>query len=292
MTKLSRRDFFVTSSVALGTLTTRAWAQNPAAPAPPPTLTSFDVLRGNVGVFSGRGGFIGMLISPDGVVVVDSQFPDTAKTALNSLKQMTKRPIDLLINTHHHGDHTSGNIVFRPEVAKIAAINAKTEAQQAYPDTTFDQSWSTKLGSETVSGKYYGPGHTGGDIVVTFQNANIVHMGDLMSSIRHPRVDRPSGASVKGWVTILEAVTKEHPADTIYIAGHSKVNTPFVVHKANLLNMRDYFVAILDHTQKAIAAGKPLEEVAKLAVLPGFADYEGTPEPALRAAYEELTAKG
>ena len=142
MTTLTRRDFFVTSSVTLGTIG-RAFSQEQVQ-------TSFDPLRGYVGVFTGRGGSIGMLVAPDGVVVVDAQFQDTAKIALGNLQQMTRRKIDVLINTHHHGDHTSGNIVFRPAAVKIVAhrnvpiwqktqaVAAKSEAQQAYADTTYD----------------------------------------------------------------------------------------------------------------------------------------------------------
>ena len=124
--KLSRRDFFVTSSVALGTFS-HAFGQTPPAPAAPqPPQTSFDPLRGNVGIFTGRGGTIGMLVAPDGLVVVDTQFADTATIALGNLKQMSARKIDFLINTHHHGDHTSGNIVFRP-----AAAQARRASQRA-----------------------------------------------------------------------------------------------------------------------------------------------------------------
>src|SRR5688572_185318 len=102
--KLSRRDFFATSSVALGTLS-HAFGQTPPVPAaPPPPQTSFDPLRGSVGIFTGRGGTIGMLVAPDGLVVVDTQFADTAQIALRNLKQMSTRQIDFLINTHHHGD--------------------------------------------------------------------------------------------------------------------------------------------------------------------------------------------
>ena len=105
--KLSRRELFVTSSVALGTFS-HAFGQTPPAPAAPqPPETSFDPLRGNVGIFTGRGGTIGMLVAPDGLVVVDTQFADTATIALRNLKQMSRRQIDFLINTHHHGDHTS-----------------------------------------------------------------------------------------------------------------------------------------------------------------------------------------
>ncbi len=295
MTKLSRRDFFVTSSVTLGTIG-RAFSQEQVQ-------TSFDPLRGYVGVFTGRGGSIGMLVAPDGVVVVDTQFQDTAKIALGNLQQMTRRKIDVLINTHHHGDHTSGNIVFRPAAAKIVAhrnvpiwqktqaVAAKSEAQQAYADTTYDTTWSATVGGETVTLKYYGPGHTSGDSVVRFQNANIVHMGDLMFYLRNPRVDRPAGASVRNWIIALESVAKDNPADTIYIAGHSKMNLPVTVTRADLLKFRDYFSGLLAYVQKGIASGKPAAEIVKVASVPGFTDYEGSPEGPIQAAYDELTAK-
>ena len=75
--KLSRRELFVTSSVALGSVShalglprANPRGQTPPAPAaPPPPQTSFDPLRGNVGIFTGRGGTIGMLVAPDGVTI-------------------------------------------------------------------------------------------------------------------------------------------------------------------------------------------------------------------------------
>ena len=302
--KLSRRELFATSSVALGSFA-HVFGQTPAAPAtPPPPQTSFDPLRGNVGIFTGRGGTIGMLVAADANVVVDTQFADTAKIALGNLKQMNPRQIDVLINTHHHGDHTSGNNVFRPAAArhvahrnvpalqKTQAAAAKAEAQQSYADTLYDTTWSEKLGGETVSLKYYGPGHTSGDSVVTFQNANVVHMGDLMFYLRHPRVDRGAGASIKNWISTLESVVKDHGADTIYVAGHAKTNLPVTVTRADLLKFRDYFSGLLAYVQKGIASGRAAAEIVKVASVPGFADYEGNPEGTIQAAYDELTVKG
>ena len=67
-------------------------------------------IRPNIGIFTKRGGTIGWYISDDALVVVDSQFPETAEQFLSELKLNTDRKIDILFNTHHHGDHTSGNI--------------------------------------------------------------------------------------------------------------------------------------------------------------------------------------
>lgn len=300
MRELTRREFFVTSSVVVAAAS-RTFGQAPGAP---PVVPHFEALRNNVGVFTARGGTIGWLIAPEGIVIVDSQFADTAATALAGVKERSTRPIDALINTHHHGDHTGGNLVFRPAVGKIvahsrvpdliraAAAAAHTEANQAYPDTTFDQIWSTAIGKEKVAAKYYGPAHTGGDIAITFQSANIVHLGDLLSSVRHPRADRPAGASVTGWITVLEAVVPDHDADTLYIAGHAKAGTPVAVKRADVLTFRDYLTAVVDVTRKGIAAGRSADELVGSAALPAaFATYEGSPEFVIRAAHDELAGK-
>jgi glyoxylase-like metal-dependent hydrolase (beta-lactamase superfamily II) len=272
-------------------------------PAPPPVVPTFTPIRRNVGIFTARGGTIGWMIAPDGVVVVDSQFPDTAQMFLDGLKPRTARKIDLLINSHHHGDHTGGNQTLRPSVAKIVghanqpglqrkqAAAAKTEGAQAYADETFTENWRADLGSEIVSTRHYGPGHTGGDIAIVFERANVVHMGDLAFKQRHPRVDRPGGASIRNWIVALEKVTGDHNADTTYVFGHAKVGLPLTGTRADLLGFRDYFSALLAYVQKEIAAGKSVEEVTKAAALPGFPDHEGAPAGTLQMAYEELTSK-
>jgi glyoxylase-like metal-dependent hydrolase (beta-lactamase superfamily II) len=300
----NRRDFVIASSLGLaGAFGHRSlFAQAPGGAPPAPAVPDFKDVRRNVGTFFARGGTIGYLVTSDAVVVVDSQFADTAPLFLEGMKPKTQRKFDLLINSHHHGDHTGGNKVLQPNVGKIvahanvpglqkkAAAAAKSEANQAYADTTFDREWSTKVGNEAVSAKYYGPAHTGGDIVITFQNANVAHMGDLMSYQRNPRADRPAGASIVNWVRVLENTVKDHNNDTIYIFGHSKVGERLTGSGKDLLELRDYFTAMLDFTRKAIASGRPAEEVAKTAAIPGFERYEGTPT-AITAAYEELTAK-
>jgi glyoxylase-like metal-dependent hydrolase (beta-lactamase superfamily II) len=289
----------VLAAAGMPAFSRRAWAQ---APAPAPVKPEFAAVRGTVGVFTARGGTIGYVVTPDAVIVVDSQFADTAQMFLDGLKPKTTRKIDLLINSHHHGDHTGGNKVLQPAVAKIvahanvpglqrkAAATAKSEANQAYADTTFEKDWKASVGKETVSARHYGPAHTGGDIVITFQNANVAHMGDLMSFQRNPRADRPAGASIVNWIPVLENTVKDHANDTIYIFGHSKVGERVTGSGKDLLELRDYFTAMLDHVRKGISAGKPMEEIVKVAAVPGFERYEGTPT-ALEAAYQELTAK-
>jgi glyoxylase-like metal-dependent hydrolase (beta-lactamase superfamily II) len=301
----TRRHFITTSSLAAlgGALRRPLFAQQPA---PTPV---FQPLRRNAGFFTARGGTIGWLISPDAVIVIDSQYPETAKMCADGVKERASRQIDALVNTHHHPDHTGGNAVFRPLVKKIVAharvpelqkawaAAQKTETPQVYPDTTYEKTWQETVGDEVLAIKYFGPGHTGGDSVVTLQKANVVHMGDLMFNRLHPRVDRPGGASIKGWIDQLGKVPGEHDRDTIYIFGHAKAGMPVTGPQAELAVLRNYLTAVLEHAQQGIKAGKSKEEITAASELPGFTDFVAagqilTLAGVLGAAYDELTAAG
>jgi glyoxylase-like metal-dependent hydrolase (beta-lactamase superfamily II) len=277
--------------------------QGGQAQAPP--QTAFTDIRRNVGIFTGQGGTIGWLASDAGAIAVDAQFPATAKACVEGLQKKAAKGIQLLINTHYHGDHTGGNPAFRPAVKQIvqqercatlhreSTEKAGTAAQQAFADVTFGESWSQELGDEKVWAYYYGPGHTGGDAVIVFERANVVHMGDLMFNRLHPRIDGPSGASIKNWISILERVAKRH-SDATFIFGHAKPGQQVTGSAKELLYLRDYFTAALQFVQKGIAAKTPKEEIAKAAELPGFTEHVGsgtvlTLAGVLTSAYDELT---
>ena len=299
---VTRRQFVRSSALALAAGALRG------IPSFGQETARFESLRDGVGIFTMRGGTIGWLVSPDAALVIDSQFADTAAACLEGMRARTARQLDALINTHHHGDHTGGNAVFKPAVRTIvahanvpglqrqAADQASEPVEQAYADTTFTDTWSMDLGAETVSAAHYGPAHTGGDIVVTFQNANVAHMGDLMFHHRHPFVDRAAGASVKNWVTVLERALAAHANDTLYIFGHAKEGLPVTGSQADVELMRDYFSAVVEHTEKGIAAGRSRDEVTGLGALPGFEDYAENPPRltlagTLGVAYDELTTR-
>ena len=171
---LSRRDFLSVSAVgvaasAVGRRTlVRAWQQQPA-----PINAVFTPIRRGVGYFTGRGGTIGYLINDDAVAVVDSQFPDSAKLCIAGLQERSKnRGVDLLINTHHHGDHTGGNPAFKGIAKRIVANARAAELQQQVYDTavknaaakgsaapgeilvadrTFTDTWSERAGDEQIT---------------------------------------------------------------------------------------------------------------------------------------------
>jgi glyoxylase-like metal-dependent hydrolase (beta-lactamase superfamily II) len=165
-----------------------------------------------------------------------------------------------------------------------------------FADTTFAEVWRHDCGDEVVTAQYFGPAHTNGDAVMTFEKANVVHMGDLVFNRLYPYIDRPGGASVRGWVKRLEEVRQSFPADAIYIFGHGNSKFGVTGTRDDLLVMRDMLSAMLDHVQKGLDTGRTKEQIVALDNLPGFPDFH-VPAPnrlpsILGIVYDELTAKG
>jgi glyoxylase-like metal-dependent hydrolase (beta-lactamase superfamily II) len=303
---LSRRDFLATSAAAAvaGSLVrtpfAHAWQGQQAQPV-------FTPIRGDVGFFTMRGGTIGWLVNRGGVVCVDSQFPAEATACLNGLNQRSgNRGVDLLINTHHHGDHSGGNISFRGAAKKVVAHAKANEhmrqppggeppADQYFPTATFTETWSEQVGTERVTARNFGRAHTSGDAVITFEQANVAHMGDLMFNQRHPVVDRAAGATLRGWLNVLDETVKAHAPDTIYIFGHANSGLPVTGDHTALAGFSDYIGGCLAFVEAQVKAGKSRDEVLAMRdPLKGFESYgrfgNTSPREILTCAYEEVTA--
>lgn len=262
------------------------------------------MLRRDVGIFSERGGTIGFLLSKKGIVVVDSQFPPQAANLISDLKNRSDRSFKFLINTHHHGDHTGGNIAFKdivPHVVghenclanhKRVAETLKTADKQLFADITFKDTWKTKIGSERIKAHYFGAAHTNGDAIIHFQHANIAHMGDLVFNRRFAVIDKGAGADIKHWITVLDKTLTTFDDNTIFIFGHAFDPEKVTGSKEDLKAMQNYLSKLLEFVESEIRAGKSKEEILKATTIPGADEWKGEGiVRGLTAAYEELTVK-
>jgi glyoxylase-like metal-dependent hydrolase (beta-lactamase superfamily II) len=262
------------------------------------------MLTDKVGIFTERGGTILFLLEKNEIVVVDAQFPDQSKHLIDALRKEHTQPFAKLINTHHHADHTSGNISFKGIVTHVlahenslknqqaAAKTAKSEDKQLYPDQTYATAWEEKMGKERVALYYYGAGHTDGDSFVQLQHADIVHCGDLVFNRRHPFVDRSAGANMKSWINVLDKALNKFSKKTKYVFGHSGPGYEVTGTASDLRAFQDYLGKVLQFVEGEIKAGKSKEEILKATIIPGGEDWktDGINRP-LTAAYEELTTK-
>ena len=305
---MDRRSFIQNTALTAGALTLSqqkifsALFSKTNAAAPPPWM--FHMMTDKIGVFTERGGTIAFLIDKKGMVVVDSQFPDTAPHLISELQKKDDAPIKYLLNTHHHGDHSGGNIAFKGLVKHVVAhenskknqkrvaINNKNLDKQLIPDRTYSESWQRHVGDESIAMHYFGAAHTDGDSLIHFENANIVHMGDLMFNRRHPFVDRSAGASIKHWIKVLNKATRYFDSNTTYVFGHSAEGFNIVGNADDLKKFADYLNAVLDFTEAEIKAGKTKEGFLKNTSIPNQGEWkgDGIARP-LAAAWDELMAK-
>lgn len=260
------------------------------------------MLRNNVGVFSERGGTIAFLLDPKGIVVVDSQFPEQSQHLITELKTRSEKPFKYLINTHHHRDHSGGNISFKGIVEhvvgherclanmKSVAEKDKSADKQLYPDITFAKKWKERVGREKIRTYYFGAAHTNGDAIIHFEHANIAHMGDLMFNRRHPVIDRSAGANIRNWTSVLDKTVDTFDDSTMFVFGHAADPEKITGTKEDLKAFRNYLDRLLNFAETEFKAGKTKEVFIKNTIIPGETEWKGDGiVRALTAAYEEVS---
>jgi glyoxylase-like metal-dependent hydrolase (beta-lactamase superfamily II) len=264
----------------------------------------FKVMKDNFGIYLGGGGTIFWYISDDNVIVIDTQNPASAKNFMDGLKKKTDRNIDVLFNTHHHQDHTAGNIYLKqfskkitahencPKLQKKAYGSGDKAKEQVYADTTFSKKWSYNAGKEKITASYIAPAHTGGDSIIHFENSDVVHMGDLVFNNLYPFIDKNGGGSIKSWITVLEKAENEFGNNISFVFGHGASDENATGKKEDLVSMRNYLGALLDYTSKGIKEGKTPEQLQKVSEIPGVKPrtekWTGALAANIDAAYNEL----
>jgi glyoxylase-like metal-dependent hydrolase (beta-lactamase superfamily II) len=217
-------------------------------------------VAGNVYMLEGSGGNIGVCAGEDGIVIVDDQYAPLANKIKEALKGISDKPLKFVINTHFHGDHTGGNAEFGTEATIIAHENvrkrlqeggpppggAKPAAKEALPVITFDDKTTVHINGEDIRAVHFPHGHTDGDSVIFFPNANVVHMGDDFVTYGFPFVDVKSGGSISGMIAGDEKVLGMLQPDAKIIPGHGPLSTPADLRK---------FIDMLKDTRAIVAEG-------------------------------------
>ena len=264
----------------------------------------FTALRRGVGTFTQRGGTIGWLVTDDGLVVVDTQFPGSAPDCWSGLRERSDSPLAMVVNTHHHGDHVGGNGVFAqytdrivahanvPDLMRPSADDGATD-EKTYPTDTFENTWSESVGDETITLRYRGPAHTGGDAISVFENANVVHVSDLVFNRAYPFIDVAGGADSKNWIAQLNTIHDALDDDTIVIHGHGNPEFGVTGGREDLLVMRNFLEALNEYVTQQRQAGASLQEMKQTKVLEGFEafnfDWALSLSACIEAVYRERT---
>lgn len=231
-------------------------------------------VAGNVYMLEGAGGNIGASVGDDGILIIDDQFAPLANKIEEALRKLSPRPIEYLLNTHWHGDHTGGNAHFGKQASIIAHRNVRQRLadkadtpREALPVVTYTDPISVHFNGEEIRVYPLPPGHTDGDSVIHFTGSGVVHLGDQFFNARFPFIDLGSGGSVAGYAKNVDWVLEHLPEGTKIIPGHGALGT-----REDLESFQAMLRETIELVNKAIADGQSLEQL-KAAGMP--AKYEG-----------------
>ena len=282
-----------------------ALQQAPPGGQPAPRVIEVEKLRDNLYVMRGGGGNSAVFITATGVVVVDTKNPGWGQPLLDKIKTVTDRPVTMIINTHTHGDHVSGNVEFPATVEVVTHANTATNMEAMRPATgitppagqpapgnifkenggrgmpkrTFKDTMTLGRGDERIELHYFGRGHTNGDAWVVFPALRVMHAGDIFSGKNIPLLDAVNGGSgVEIGRTLAKAADGVKNVDQI-ISGHSTVMTVADLREYAAFN-NEFAAAV----QEAKKAGRTPDEVAGSWKIPAkYMGYAAPPAARLRS---------
>jgi len=286
-------------------------------------------VQGNVYLITGAGGNIAVQIGDQGILVVDTGLAAMSAKVLAAIRKLSDKPIQYVINTHVHADHTGGNDAIRKAGLTYvganvtgnltdAGVGAQVYAQDnvlkrmsaptgvqasvpfgAWPTETFVSGRKQLFfNGEPVEIVYQPAAHTDGDSLVIFRRSDVVVTGDIFVTTSFPFIDVERGGSIQGEINALNNIMEiavpglQDEGGTYIIPGHGHI-----CDQPDLLEYRDMVTIIRDRVQAAIKKGMTLDQVKAAGLTK---DYDGrygpkqgfgSGETFVEAIYKGLSAK-
>ena len=229
----------------------------------------------------GNNANLGVIITDDGVVLIDSGGTYKGAEMIHAaIRELTSKPVKLVINTGGQDHRWMGNNYFKAQGAKlIANVNAVADqkartqdqlyrlnnlvgeagtkgTEPVYADETFADKKLLSLGNTRIEIHHAGHAHTPGDSFVWLPEHKIVFSGDIVYMERMLGIGGMSAH--KSWIGAFEAMAALQPE--IVVPGHGSP-APLAKAKADSYDyLRFLRQAVLDF----IDAGLGIEEISQI----------------------------
>tara|TARA_R110002153_G_scaffold124543_13_gene271077 strand:- start:25220 stop:26083 length:864 start_codon:yes stop_codon:yes gene_type:complete len=224
-------------------------------------------VSGSVHMLEGAGGNIGISAGDEGILIIDDQFAPLAEKIATAIGEIAKTPMKYVVNTHYHGDHTGsnsyfkeiqGSTIFAHDNVRKRLADKSEHTHNELPVVTYQQGVTFHFNGDTIKVMHFPAGHTDSDSVVWFEEANVLHPGDLFFSGLFPFIDLDGGGTVAGYISNVKKLISMLKEDTKIIPGHGKLSNKVGYQQA--LNMMEETAAIV-WQQKS--KGASLDDVLK-----------------------------
>jgi len=239
------------------------------------------------------GGRVGVLVGDEGVFLVDCSYAPLSTKITDAIRKISKNPIRFLVNTHWHPDHTGGNPNFARQGAIVIARRTTRDAlAQPLPPAIAAAIGNAALNNdparlplmtlngssavtfffdnETIDLIPLPDAHTNGDLIIRFEQEDVIMIGDFYRNYGYPFVDRQHGGTFAGMLAALDTVLAIAGPDTRLLPGHGTI-----VDRTALVAYRNMITDIKSRVSSMVTAGKTKQEVLAAHLT---ADYDsGTP---------------
>jgi cyclase len=219
----------------------------------------------------------GLIVGDESCIVIDALFaPSMTRAFRDEIRRVTDKPVRLLINTHHHVDHTMGNPLF-PEATILSHVNSRSEQQrvgtgvlewlrpsipelveearalpQRLPDLTYEGELPLSFEDRAIQLLHLGPAHTIGDTMILLPDDRLLFAGDVAFFYVAPL---GLEGHIGNWLNVCDAVDAM-PVDRI-VPGHGPIGG-----KPELRETREYLSLLHAQARAAFDAGQDTRAAA------------------------------
>lgn len=239
-----------------------------------------------------------VVVGRDGVLVADGQgSPAATRTMLDRIRDLTPLPVKWYVMGSDHGDHTAGNSelptdityvvhpISRAQLLRDSAAAPASRRVIVPPVAMTGDRERIDVGGRSVDVLFLGRAHTGGDLMVHIEDADILFMSEAYLNRVFPAM---RSAYPSEWLAMLDRALAMNAAH--YIPGHGFIESP-AVSREELVAYRDALRAVITEVTRLHAAGLSVDDAVKQATWGEYATWflaEQQAPIAVRKVYQEL----
>jgi glyoxylase-like metal-dependent hydrolase (beta-lactamase superfamily II) len=268
--------------VAVGGLSLTAAAMQQPAGQQAPRVVEIQKIKDNLFMMTGGGGNSSVFVTATGVTVVDTKNPGWGQPLLDAIRKVTDKPVAMIINTHTHGDHVSGNVEFPAEVDIVTHVNTAANMKEMRPNSsaapnpnppnifrdnkgkglakrTFTDRMTIGRGANQIDLYYFGRAHTNGDAMVFFPTHRVFHIADVFPGKELPIMDSNNGGTGVGYAeTLTKALAFTSKNADALVSGHFATTTT----NTDLKDYIQFIQGYVKDVQAAKTSGKSVDDFA------------------------------